>query len=203
MSASDPRMHILQMIEDGKISAAEGLRLLGALSRDAAAAGPAPEPAAPPRDRDAPPDPAWSGWRRWWLIPMGAGIGITLIGGLLLYWAYAAAGLSLWLACAALPFGLGVLSMAVAASLRSAKWIHVRVDTGRDEWPRRIALSFPLPIGLTAWFLRTFGPHIPALKKTGVDEVIMALGEGTTPDNPLYVEVDEGRDGEKVKVYIG
>ena len=32
MSALDERMTILQMIEDGKVTAAEGLRLLNALS---------------------------------------------------------------------------------------------------------------------------------------------------------------------------
>ena len=32
MSGADERMHILQMIEDGKITAAEGLRLLNALT---------------------------------------------------------------------------------------------------------------------------------------------------------------------------
>ena len=75
--------------------------------------------------------------------------------------------------------------------------------TGEKEWPRNIALSFPLPIRLTAWFLRTFGPHIPQLKDTGVDELILALGDSASPGNPLLVNVNEGEGGEQVEVYIG
>ena len=88
---------------------------------------------------------------------------------------------------------------------RTARWIHVRVNTGHAsrEWPRKISLSFPLPIRLTAWFLRAFGQFIPDLKKTGVDELILALEDNTSPENPLFVDVHEGEDGERVQVYIG
>jgi hypothetical protein len=58
-------------------------------------------------------------------------------------------------------------------------------------------------VRLAAWFLRLFSPFIPKLRDTGVDELILALDETTTPDNPFYVEVNEGKDGEKVQVYIG
>jgi hypothetical protein len=37
---------------------------------------------------------------------------------------------------------------------------------------------------------------------TNLDEVILALGK-TSPDQPFYVKVDEGEEGEKVEVYIG
>jgi hypothetical protein len=136
--------------------------------------------------------------------PMAVGIGITFFGALLLYWAYSAGGgLSLWFFCASPPFALGVLLMALAAASRTAKWIHVRVNNAKGEEPRRVAISFPLPIGPTAWFLRTFRGFIPKLQDTAVDELILALGETTSADNPLYVEVNEGEDGEKVQVYIG
>ena len=208
MANEAERMHILQMIEDGKISAAEGLRLLNALagsgslpSGDASgqAASPAPDlPAA-----KAPPDPGLERWRRWWTIPMGIGSGITFLGALFMYWAYSAGGFGFWFACAALPFAFGVLVMALASASRTAKWIHIRVKTGASEGPKHIAISFPLPIGLTAWALRTFGQFIPKLRDTGVDELITALGETTSAQTPLYVDVDEGEEGEKVKVYIG
>ena len=136
--------------------------------------------------------------------PMAMGIVITFFGALLLYWAYSAAhGLSVWFFCASPPFAFGVLLMALAAASRTAKWIHVRVNNTKGDEPRRVAISFPLPIGPAAWFLRTFRGYIPKLKDTAVDELILALGETTSADNPLYVEVDEGENGEQVQVYIG
>jgi len=203
MPGEAERMQILQMIEDGRVSAAEGLRLLDALGRvDEAPAAPLEPEAAGPTDRPAP-DEDLNRWRRWWLIPMWVGTGIVLFGALLMFGAYQAGGLGFWFACATLPFAVGVLVMALASFSQTARWLHIRVKTGQQEWPRNIALSFPLPIGLTAWFLRTFGSRIPKLRDTGVDELIMALGEHTSADAPLYIKVDEGADGEKVQVYIG
>ncbi len=214
MSNEAEHMHILQMIEDGKITAAEGLRLLNALTgakpgAEGGGAEPAPEaPPAPP-----PPDPVQAEktsvmpemgkWKQWWLIPLWIGLGITVLGGLLMYWAYTAGGFSFWFACATLPFMAGVLVAALASASRTSRWIHVRVNTGQEEWPRKISLSFPLPIRLAAWFLRVFGQFIPKLKETGVDELILALEDSTSPENPLFVDVHEGDGGEHVQVYIG
>lgn len=219
------RMHILQMIEDGAITAEDGLRLLnaiagnapqlnaanpaeaGAAEANASTAGPKSETSQePPIIHTTPPSsppPDFEKWKRWWIIPLWVGVGITAVGALIMYWAYANTGLSFWLACWSLPFALGVVVIALAAASRTAKWLHVRVKTGRETGPRNIAISFPLPIHLTAWFLRTFGDNIPNLKNTGVDELILAMGDSATSDNPLYVEVNEGANGEHVQVYIG
>ena len=214
MSNEAERMHILQMIEDGKITAAEGLRLLNALSgakaegggaepRGEAPSASAPPP--PPKAEPSPPMPEMGKWRQWWLIPLWIGLGMTVFGGLLMDWAYSAGGFTFWFFCASLPFMLGVIVAALASASRTARWIHIRVNTGHasQEWPRKISLSFPLPIRLTAWFLRVFGQFIPDLKKTGVDELIRALEDTTSPENPLFVDVHEGEGGERVQVYIG
>jgi hypothetical protein len=204
MPGEAERMQILQMIEDGKVSAAEGLRLLDALGGGAEAADtPTPEAATASAAETAGPDVDLDRWRRWWIIPMWIGIGILLVGALLMYGAYQAGGFGFWFGCATLPFIVGVIVMALAGFSQSARWLHIRVKTGQTEWPRNIAISFPLPIGLTAWFLRTFGSRIPKLRETGVDELIMALGEHTSAQTPLYINVDEGQGGEKVQVYIG
>ena len=217
MSISDERMVVLQMIEDGKITAAEGLRLLNVLSGKGASESEA-EPTGDSANRAVPesggepaqpaaeapqPLPDMSRWRNWWMAPLGVGLGLVVLGGLLMYWAYTAGGFGFWFACATLPFVFGVAVAALAAASRSTRWLHVRVNTGQDEWPQRIAISFPLPIRVTAWFLRTFGRFIPKLRDTGVDELILALAEGTSPDNPLFVDVHEGEGGERVQVYIG
>ena len=198
MSSETERMHILQMIEDGKISAAEGLRLLDAL-------GAAESAALPPDAAQAAPDPGLDHWRRWWMMPLWVGIGVLLVGSLLMFDAYQSGGVGFGFACATLPFIAGVLIMALAASSRSARWLHVRVRANQDsdDWPHNIALSFPLPIRFTAWLLRTFGAFIPRLKDHGLDELILALAETTSPGSPLYVDVGEGDSGERVQVYIG
>jgi len=142
-------------------------------------------------------------WRHWWIYPWGAGIAITTISAVLLYQGLQNQWASIWLACIWLPLLFGILVVGLAWFSRSVRWLHLRVNTGQDEWPRKIAISFPLPIRATAWFLRLFGNHIPRLEGTGLDEFILVLGESTTPEAPLYVEVDEGDSGEKVQVYIG
>lgn len=153
----------------------------------------------PPEERF---DPQKLKWRNLWWIPMGVGVGILIIGALLMYWAWSASGFGFWFACAWLPFLLGVAVVALAWSSRTARWLHLRVQQKPGEKPERITISLPLPLRLTAWFLRTFGDKIPHLGKTGLDEVILAL-EATSPETPFYLEVDEGANGEHVEIYIG
>jgi hypothetical protein len=209
MSNEAERMHILQMIEDGKITAEEGMRLLNALlgktAEASAEAAPQASPKPDPSPRTVQPNVSLEHWKRWprSVIPMWIGVGLTTLSALWMYGAFRSGGFGLWFACATLPFVLGVVVMALAAGSRTAKWIHIRVKTGEEEWPRNIALSFPLPISLTAWFLRTFRNRIPNLKDTAVDELILALGESTSAETPLYIEVMEGEGGEQVQVYIG
>ena len=214
----DERIHILQMIEDGQISASEGLRMIEALrpAATAEAAENAAPMAGPESSADAagarspaswpgspPVSPGQARWQNWWRIPMWLGIALATLGSLLMYWAYTARfSFSGWFWLALLfVFAPGVTLMALAASSRKSKWLHLRIKNrqGREN----VALSFPVPIQPVAWGLRTFGRWLPALEKTGVDELIMALGETTSPDNPLYVEVDDDEEGEKVQVYIG
>jgi hypothetical protein len=199
MSIEDERMQVLQMIEDGKITAEDGLRLLHALS--GAGGGGAEQARA---EAGGPPSPPEVGrWRNWWLIPLWAGLALAVLGGGLLYWAYHAGGSPVWFACAGLPFALGMVVAGLAWASRASRWIHVRVNTGQAKWPQKIALSFPLPIRLAAWGLRVAGRFIPRLQRTGVDELILALDEGTSPENPLFVDVHEGDGEERVQVYIG
>jgi hypothetical protein len=205
-------MQILQMIEDGRISAGEGLKLLDSLKQPEAL--PAAEAQTPPtgaapgsqKRRAAEADPGLDKWRRWWVVPMAVGTSIVLVSALLMYGAYQSGGFGFWFACTTVPFALGVLVMALAGFSQSARWIHIRVKRGeRDtgDGPRNIAISFPLPIRFTAWVLRTFGHFIPKLEETGVDELVMALAEHTSSDSPFFVDVDNGEGGEKVQVYIG
>jgi len=230
-SEQNPRMQILEMIESGVITAEEGARLLQAIEDEVdqemlqvpawqllpnmAAEGSAPavgeasvadtaeaideRPGFPSEENKARIDQL----RRWWLIPMWVGISITIIGGLLMFWAYQASGLGFWFGCAWLPFLLGVTVMAYAVSSKTARWLHLRIRQKPGERPQTIALSFPLPLRFAAWFVRNFGRYIPQLDRSGLDEMILALGRNTGPEMPFYIEVDEGGDGEQVQIYIG
>jgi hypothetical protein len=98
-----------------------------------------------------------------------------------------------------------VLLIALGAGGQGSKWLYVNVDRRQaHDGPRNITLAFPLPLGLTAWFLRTFGHTIQGLENTNVDEIIQVLNATGTADAPLIVNVhnDEG-EGEHVQVYIG
>jgi hypothetical protein len=141
--------------------------------------------------------------RRLWQIPLWVGIAITVLSALGIYAVMHASGLNFWFYFLLLALLLGVAVTALAVGSRQARWIFVDVRQKPGEHPKRIFLGFPLPLKLTAWFLRVFGPMIPSLRRTNVDEVIQVIETSFAGYVPLIVNVDEGEDGERVKVYIG
>jgi hypothetical protein len=244
--ASNERLHILEMLDQGQINAEQALTLIQALESgetevpftpssspsegesasepvsgtEPVAPPPAPEPAPSIEPEEtfvpAPEDisPAVSAayetfkpetshrFRTFWLIPLWVGAAITVIGGLLMFLAWQGSGFGFWFACAWFPFVLGVLVLILAWMARGMPWLHLRVRQREGaEGPRNIVLSFPLPLRLAGWGLRTFGHRIPGLEQTNVDEIIVAL-EHISPETPFTVEVDEG-NGEHVEIYIG
>jgi hypothetical protein len=224
MTNEAERLQILEMIEKGVISAAEGVRLLNSLQGEPeevgaplispaipSAAGPSQEPEVTveepaPEDKPSPVpsnfDAETRKWRRWWWIPLTIGVSITVISGLLMFLAYQSSGFGFWFACLWFPLLFGVVIMSLAAASRTTRWLHVRVHQEPGEWPQTIAISLPIPLRFTAWLLRIIKPYIHNMENTSLDEIILAL-EKTSPDQPFYVNVDEGESGEKVEVYIG
>lgn len=251
MSTDNERMQILEMVEEGLISAAEGASLLQALdsqgeSLPTGESIPEAEQAETMQTADLPEgiriaeapeqetedwqnvaeqvvedfeageatfdgdqrarnpfDQNIDRWRRWWMIPLWVGVGITILGALLMFLAFQATGASFWFGCAWLPFllGLGVITMAWGS--RTARWLHLRVQQKPGQRPQTIAISFPIPLRLMAWFVRTFRQRIPAMGPVDPDELLRALGDNTSHETPFYLEVDEGEDGERVQIYIG
>jgi len=214
---SEERMKILEMIDQGVISAEEGYALLQALDEDDQLPDDGMEIDPFSEDDDLglihttedheppqPPDPEdMEKWKRWWFIPVWIGAGITVIGGALMLWAWRASGFGFWFACTWFPFLIGVMILALGWGSQKSPWLHVRVHQKNGESPERVAISLPIPIRLTAWLLRTFGHFIPNMDATGLDEVILALADTKDGDGPFFVDVDEGEDGEKVQVFIG
>jgi hypothetical protein len=150
-----------------------------------------------------PPDPdEIKKWKRWWVIPMWAGVGITVVGGALMYAAYANNGFGFWFACTWFPFMLGVLLMALAWGSRTTPWLHVRIHQRPGQSPQKIAISFPLPIRLAGWGLQTFGHHIPNMEGVDLENMLVAMKESAKDGTPFFVDVDD-EDGERVQVFIG
>lgn len=197
------RMKILERVEGGEISAQEGMRLLEELQSESRAWAEPVIISAPPMADAAPLDADIAKWKRWWVIPFMVGVALTTVTAVLMMSAIQASGYGFWFFCLWLPFAVSVALIALAWQSRTSRWLHVRVNTGQDEFPRRIAISFPLPVRLTAWALRTFGWRIPALRNTSVDELVLALNDATSSQRPLYVEVNDGEEGERVQLYFG
>jgi hypothetical protein len=221
------RNQVLRMISDGKITPEEALQLMEALDQSpaedptpilaepAVAQAQAPEepasqiPSATSQSDqpDNPFDPRLeqikSTVRKLWQLPLWIGTAITIASALGMYAIMRGPGLNFWFYFLLLPLLLGVFLTALAVGSRRARWLFVDVHQKSGARPERIFLGFPLPLKLTAWFLRTFGAMIPSLRKTNVDEVIQIIETGFNGDAPLIVNVDEGEGGERVRVYIG
>ena len=202
----DERMQILKRIEAGELSAEEAVRQINALGQaPPVQAGPEPETVRSEPEPDvakaasAPPMDIPKGLVHFWLYPLWAGVATIVVGAVLLYAVYSASA-SVWHSLCGWPvFALGVLITATAWWLRTARWVHVRV-TGKEN----VTISLPFPLKLTAWVVKVAWPFVPQFKDTGVDEVIMGLGDTLSKDDqPIYVDVNDDETGEHVQVYIG
>jgi len=214
------RNQILKMIEEGKITPEEGLQLMQTLEKsvpDDQVPTPAAETGkgsgeqerAEKSGMDLDPRIARvkSTARRLWQIPLWIGVAVIIGSALGMYSILQGPGMNFWFYCLTLPLLLGVLIIAAAVGTRKARWIFVDVQQKPGEKPERIFLGFPMPLKFTAWFLRTFKGKIPdmdeKLKGTSTDEIIEIVESGLSGDDPLVVNVDEGDNGNRVKVYIG
>jgi hypothetical protein len=194
------RLEILKMLEAGQIDAQEAASLLAALGESQAAedAAEAVAEGLPP-DRE-PPEPMETRWARFWIYPMMAGGAILLLGALVVGLVFLAGGAWGWLLCGWPLLLLGLLIFVLALWSRSATWMHLRIS---EQGRRKMAFSFPVPLGLAAWAVRIAQPFVPQLQDTGVDEVILAVRDSASRGEPLFIDVQDDEDGERVELYIG
>jgi len=191
MPTSEERQQILQMINDGQINADQGAELLSALKDAAETAEPEVETTSVP---DAPPN-----FSNLWLIPMAIGITILIIGGLMLSSAYQAGGWFLFV-CGWPLLTMGVLIMIAAWFAQRGPWVHVRITHDQKD-QRDIKIS--LPLNPAVFILKIIRPFVPRLKDTGIDELLLSMKDNVNRDQPLYVDVNEAEDGERIQVVIG
>ena len=196
----EERLEILKMVELGQIDAQEAANLLSALSEsqtvDEGVEVPV-EVVSPERER---PEPMETRWARFWIYPLMAGGAILLLGALVVGLVSIAGGAWGWLLCGWPLLLVGLLILILALWSRGATWMHLRISEGGK---RKMAFSFPVPLGLAAWAIRIAQPFVPQLKETGVDEVILAVRESASRGEPLFIDVQNDEDGERVELYIG
>jgi hypothetical protein len=206
----EERRKILQMVQDGKISAEQAASLMRALDADADPPEAEVEVLEPgPGFRGDPSDaPEFeeikARARRFAMIPLWIGVALTVLSAWAIYSVQQSSGMNFWFFVLMIPLLIGVLFIALGASGQSSRWLYVNVDRrNAHDGPRNITLGFPLPLGLTAWFLRTFGHNMRGLQNTNVDEIIQLLDATGKSGAPLIINANDNEDGEHVQVYIG
>ena len=201
--STEERRKILQMVADGKISAEEAATLMRTLEESAEAEVDVLEAASGSGGAGsgaAEFDQVRERAKFFALIPLWGGVILTVFSAWWMYSIQQNAGLNFWFFCVFMLFLLGVLLIAMSGSSR---WLYVNVDRSqRADWPKNITIAFPLPLGLVGWFLKNFGSHIEGLKKTTIDEVLMAVSTANLVTEPLIIHVDDD-GGERVQVFIG
>jgi len=214
MTSDKERLEILDMIQKGTISPEEGTILIEALieSQENSDAEYSIAKAVLEEDIGSGEADVHSGvgesedfnkLKSWWIIPFWIGVAITVLGGSLMYLAWANHGIGIGFIAAWIPFLIGVGLLVLGWNSRTGPWIHISIQQKPGEQPERIAISFPIPNRFFAWSLRTFGSFIPNMNLSGADEILLALGNYSQGDTPLTIDVDDSEDGEKVKIYIG
>src|SRR5215211_7184021 len=192
--SSEERKKILQMVQDGKISAEQAASLMRALESDV-------DPTAADFEvletgtsfgqerTDAPRfEEVKARARRFAMIPLWIGVFLTVLSAWGMYSIQQRSGVNFWFVFLLIPLLLGALLIALGASGQTSKWLYVNVNRRKaHNGPRNITLGFPLPLGLAAWFLRTFGHNMRGMKNTNVDEIIQLLDATGKSGAPLII----------------
>ena len=203
------RAQILKMIDDGKITAEEGLKLMQALAQDEEAEDEIPqfetESGGEAEWQPAPPDPVVERLKRrvrsFYVIPLFGGTLLTIFAAWLMYQSINNGSMGVAFYCLLFPiFLVGILLLTLGASSQKSSWMYVDIQQKPGEKPGRIMLGFPLD--LARWLMNTFKGNIPYHEREKADMVLQVMNE-TTSKEPIVVQVDEGEDGNKVNVYIG
>ncbi len=140
-------------------------------------------------------------WQRRWHRVGQVGLAVTALGGAWT-WSMILSGSWLGVLLLSLPFtALGVLMAALGLIGRYSPWLHVRVNTER-VWPRYVSVSVPLPVNELAWLVNVFGNYIPEDKSSAINEILIAVRDQISPEQPIHVEVLGERLGERVQVLV-
>jgi hypothetical protein len=205
---SEEQRRILQMVQDGILSAAEADELLRALEDlpgehpgQDAVEPPAPEAPDPVRVTTVPPDePDDTTFRRYWEIPVTVGVGLLATSGICLLWSGTVGLFGLGVLCLWSLFLLAGLIVLIGFWSRTARWVHIRVSETDGD---RLRISLPLPLGMASWGIRIGQRFVDEETRSSLDMAAGLLSMVTLApgDDPISVEVDED-DGDHIQVIV-
>lgn len=212
---SEARRQILQMLQEGKVTADQAMELLQALEPSEqipaltgadvedvedigeALTGEVIQPAEPP-DMER--------YRRFWQIPFFIAIGAVIISGLGLRSLYRSAdgAITFWFICVWSVFVMTSILTVLAFLSRRATWLHVRI---KERKGRRISISLPLPLGIASWGLDIARGFVGDDVREKIDMASGFLAAArdnlrSPESDPLMINVDDD-DGDQVQVFIG
>src|SRR3989304_3560377 len=145
--SSEERKKILQMVEEGKISADQAASLMRVLDADSVPAemkliqmesGPGFEGSDAPEFEEVK-----SRARRFAMIPLWIGVFVAVLSAWGIYAVQQNSGLNFCFFCLLFPLFLGVLLIALGAGGQGSKWLYVNVDRrGGPQQAPNITLWF-------------------------------------------------------------
>jgi hypothetical protein len=195
---NDEQHRVLQMVQQGQITAEEADRLLAALESATPRAPASAQPASPETAPAADQQPRR---RRYWEIPVAIGLVLLGISGLCLN----SMSITLAVLCGWSLVVVGLLITVLGLMSGSMPWVHVRI---RPQTGRRIVLSLPTPLGLIAPLIRLAGPLTQrfggddARENLDMAAMLITMLRETSLDEPMWIEIEDD-DGDHIEVYWG
>jgi hypothetical protein len=197
---------VLQMLEDGSITAEEAETLLAAIGQEERGTGYVDgENITPDMPKAVPYEtpPERTRFRRFWKIPFFIAAGSLLLSAFGLALMYQSAGqvALIGFICVWGIFLVALLATVLMLMVRKAPWFHLRIQEING---RRFAISFPLPLSLARWILPIAKIFVPD-EQAAYLEMAAAIVKQMTNDpdqEPIMIDVED-EDGDRVQVYFG
>ncbi|MCP4428997.1 MAG: hypothetical protein GY803_31315 [Chloroflexi bacterium] len=204
--SDEARNQVLQMLQDGKLTAEQAQELLQALESPSTSQSDEPTPVLTGEVIQPEEPPDMDRFRRFWQYPFFIALLVLLLVGLGLRSLYQSSegAITLWFVCVLSVFVLLTLLTVLVFMSRRSAWLHVRV---KEKDGRKIAISLPLPMGLAQWGINIARGFMPNEKQANLDVASeflkTARADLKSPgSDPLMINVDD-EDGDQVQVFIG
>lgn len=203
---SETQRQILQMVEDGTLTAEEAVDLMQAVASSDESAVPEAEEARLVTGEVITPSkaPDMERFRRFWQIPFFISLALLLGSGLWLRGLYRSSegSITLGFVCIWSVFIFAFLLTSLAFLSRQSAWMHVRV---KEKGGRRIAISLPIPLRIANWAIGFARGFVKEESKLDLAAGFLAAAQDnfkTAAADPLMINVDDD-DGDQVQIYIG